>query len=53
MRENCLQCLHPKKQKQCLKVERCSTMKRKYKMEYQVKEVKVSTKLYLIDHCQK
>ena len=28
-------------------------MKRKYKMELQVKEVKISTTLYSINHCQK
>jgi len=42
-----------KKQKKCLKVERFRTMKRKYKMEHQVKEVKISTTLYSINHCQK
>jgi len=55
MKENCLlkakTCL---KQKQCLKVERWGTMKgrKKYKIEHQVREVKIRTTLYSINHCQ-
>ena len=45
MQENFLRCLNPNKQKQCLKGERCWTMKRKYKMEHHVKEVKI------VQHC--
>jgi len=42
MRKNCLQCLQPKKQKQCLKVENGEQRKEGSTKEHQVKKVKVS-----------